>query len=655
MKTEKVEVRQRDHEQKQRQKRENIAMGNSTMQALLRDAKDIDALLQEVRDYQQHDLKQAQTNCEEFIHLMGEDSLSQIEDDIQRIEKFKDISEEIKTDVWEARLESNRIQTALVDADPSVDVKLATDILKKKYATRKKKTEKLKQEYDVFVKEQKRKYDIMLREKRAEAEKERLRKIREEEERKQREAEEKELARLRELERQRQEEEERLRKEEEEKQRQQAEAEEKQRQEELRQKLLEQLRIKAEIQEIINREAKSLAKMQQESEQLEMKQREVEMLHERRRELCTDPNGLTDEKVIDKMLCDFTNFSESMQNNEEEIIRIGRQLANPKEDAHALLQRTEQMVKAIEKDWKTLGRLQKETEKQHTGQQKMLTMQLLEIQRREDEALEAAKRRQEEIDAANAEADRLRLLAEEQRRRLEEEARLRRLREEEEAARFLESERRKRMMEEEERRRRQLEEEEERRRRALEEEEMRRRQRELEELEARITVEQEKVIVIEEEWRNFDWDEVGWDGEYAGELMGFLSNPGLLAGMIRDPRKIADILRRAKMMAEIRERLRQEAKKMEYICQAIEQMVQAAKEAEERRWARQNTEWVNDKLIYNPADSICSTHEASFAPSSTMSLEESRRLAAQRKVSRSQLAPVTLQVDKTKQENQFIM
>ena len=184
---------------------------------------------------------------------------------------------------------------------------------------------------------------------------------------------------------------------------------------------------------------------------------------------------------------------------------------------------------------------------------------------------------------------------------------------------------------------------------------MRRRQRELEELEARITVEQEKVIVIEEEWRNFDWDEVGWDGEYAGELMGFLSNPGLLAGMIRDPRKIADILRRAKMMAEIRERLRQEAKKMEYICQAIEQMVQAAKEAEERRWARQNTEWVNDKLIYNPADSICSTHEASFAPSSTMSLEESRRLAAQRKVSRSQLAPVTLQVDKTKQENQFIM
>jgi DNA repair exonuclease SbcCD ATPase subunit len=386
-----------------------------------------------------------------------------------------------------------------------------------------------------------------------------------------------------------------------------------------------------------------------------MKQREVEMLHERRRELCTDPNGLTDEKVIDKMLCDFTDFSESMQNNEEEIVRIGRLLTNPKEDAHSLYERTGRMVQAIEKDWKTLERLKKQTEKQHESQQKSLTLQLLEIQRREDEALEAAKRRQEEIDAANAEAERLRLLAEEQLRRLEEEARLRRLREEEEAARFLENERRKRMMEEEERRRRLLEEEEERRRRALEEEEMRRRQRELEELESRIKMEQEKVVIIEEEWRRFTWDEIGWDGEYAGELLGFLSNPGLLAGMIRDPRKIADILRRAKMMAEIRERLRQEAKKMEYICQAIENMVRAAKEAEERRWARQNQEWIHDKLIYNPADSICSTHEASFTPSSTMTLEESRRLVAERKRSRSQLAPVTLQVQFNKNAKILIL
>jgi trichohyalin len=598
-----------------------------------------------VREYQQQDLKVAQNNCEEFLHLMGTDSIAQIEEDIQRIEKFKATAEEIKADVWEARLESNRIQTALVDADPNVDVKLATDILKKKYATRKKKTEQLKQEYDVFVKEQKRKYDIMLKEKREEAERERLRKIREEEERKQREAEERELARLRELERQRQEEEERRRREEEERQRLQAEAEEKARQEEKRQQLLEQLRIKGEIQEIINREAKSLAQMARESEELEMKQREVEMLHEKRRELCTDPNGLSDEKLIDKMLCDFTTFSESMQNNEEELIRIGRLLTSSKEDAQALFERTDVLVTAIEKDWKTLTRLKKETEKQHDSQQKLLTRQLLEIQRREDEALEAAKRRQEEIDAANAEAERLRLLAEEQRRRLEEEARLRRLREEEEAARFLENERRKRMMEEEERRRRQLEEEEERRRRALEEEEMRRRQRELEELEARLVVEQEKVVEIEEQWRNFDWDEIGWDGEYAGELLGFLSNPGLLASMIRDPRKIAEILRRAKMMAEIKERLRQEAAKMEYICRAIEAMVQASREAEERRWARQNQEWIHDKLVYNPADSICSTHEASFTPASTMSLEESRRLAAERKVSRgSQLAPVTLQV-----------
>ena len=57
LKTERVEIRQREHEQIQRLKREKLAMGNSAMQALLKDAKDIDALLQEVRDYQQQDLK----------------------------------------------------------------------------------------------------------------------------------------------------------------------------------------------------------------------------------------------------------------------------------------------------------------------------------------------------------------------------------------------------------------------------------------------------------------------------------------------------------------------------------------------------------------------------------------------------------------------
>jgi hypothetical protein len=39
LKTERVEVRQREHEKCQRLKREKIAMGNSTMQALLKDAK----------------------------------------------------------------------------------------------------------------------------------------------------------------------------------------------------------------------------------------------------------------------------------------------------------------------------------------------------------------------------------------------------------------------------------------------------------------------------------------------------------------------------------------------------------------------------------------------------------------------------------------
>lgn len=302
------------------------------------------------------------------------------------------------------------------------------------------------------------------------------------------------------------------------------------------------------------------------------------------------------------------------------------------------------LVQSVDNNWKKLEKLKKETDTLQNNQKKLLTAQLLEIQRREQEALDEERRRQLEIDAANAEAERLRLLAEEQRRLLEEQERLRRLREEEEAARFLEDERRKRMMEEEERLRRLREEEEERRRRQLEEEEMRRRQQELEELEARLKAEREKIEEVEDQWRAFTWDDKPWDGEYAGVMIGCLTNPALLAGMIRDPRKIADILRRAKMMAEIRAKLKEEAKKMEYITKAIEEMVRKAKEAEEKRWAQQNTEWVNDKVAYRPADLICSTHEASFGPTSRMTLEESRKLAAERKISRSTVAPVTLKV-----------
>ena len=73
-------------------------------------------------------------------------------------------------------------------------------------------------------------------------------------------------------------------------------------------------------------------------------------------------------------------------------------------------------------------------------------------------------------------------------------------------------------------------------------------------------------------------------------------------------------------------------------------MIEEAKIAEEKRLARQNTEWVKDGAIYSPADSICSTSTATFAPTSHLSLEDSRRLAAERKKkSLAEVAPVTLQ------------
>ena len=83
---------------------------------------------------------------------------------------------------------------------------------------------------------------------------------------------------------------------------------------------------------------------------------------------------------------------------------------------------------------------------------------------------------------------------------------------------------------------------------------------------------------------------------------------------------------------------------MKWICQRIAEMIEEAKIAEEKRLARQNTEWVKDGAIYSPADSICSTATATFAPTSHLSLEDSRKLAAERKKkSLAEVAPVTLQ------------
>jgi len=218
---------------------------------------------------------------------------------------------------------------------------------------------------------------------------------------------------------------------------------------------------------------------------------------------------------------------------------------------------------------------------------------------------------------------------------------LRKLREEEEAANMLEQERLKRMMEEEARLKRLQEEEEERLRRLEELEREKAMRAQLENLNVSIKKEEEEVIEIKQEWQDFDWDDKPWDGEYAGEMLGCLNNPAFLYG-IRDPKKVIEILSRAQRLKEIKKRLQQDKEKMAYICSAIEKMIEEAKEAEERRWTRQNTEWVKDGPIYSPADNIASSHQITFGSDSTLTVEENRRLVAERKASRQNMAPETM-------------
>ena len=632
VKTENVVVRQQEVEAVQRRKREAIAMGNSTMRTLISDAKAIDAILTEVREFQNTEQKEGEKQVQEFFTLMGEDAIDQIKQDIDVIEEYKKNTEELKTEVWEDRLENNRIQTAVVDNDPTVNVTDAVETLRNKISARKKKTKEMKQEYEQFLKDQKKRYDVLLKSKREEAERARLKALQEEEERKKREEEERERLRLLKI----QQEEERKRRE--------AEEARKKAEEEERRRLLElELQKKNEAQTILSNTTKSLQKMKFEAEKVEITQAEVENVHEKRREVCLDPAGLKDDNVIIKMHQDFTDFSEQLQNNEDEVVRLGRLLTEKDADADEILMRSKALQDNVEDEWEILEKMKTDTDKQLETQKRMLTSTLLEIKRREEEAEEAARKRQAELDAAAAEAERLRLLAEEQRRLLEEQERLRRLREEEEAMKWAEEERRRRQMEEEERLRRLREEEEERLRRLREEEEARLRMLELQKVEETVQEIEEEIQEIKEEWKDFDWDSYPWDEEWAGDMVGCLANPAFLYG-IRDPKKIAEILRRAARMKALREKQRAEAEKMKWICKRIQEMIEEAREAEERRLAKQNTEWVNDGAIYSPADSICSTSTATFAPTSLLSLEESRKLAAERKKkSLAEVDPVTLQ------------
>merc|ERR1719270_1096923 len=140
VKTENVVVRQKEVEAVQRKKREAVAMNNGTMRTLISDGKVIDGILSEVRDFQNTEQKEGEKQVQEFFTLMGEDAMDQIKEDIQIIETYKNNTEQLKNEVWEDRLENNRIQTAVVDADPEVNVTEAAEQLRNRIKARKDKT-----------------------------------------------------------------------------------------------------------------------------------------------------------------------------------------------------------------------------------------------------------------------------------------------------------------------------------------------------------------------------------------------------------------------------------------------------------------------------------------------------------------------------------
>merc|ERR1711974_425386 len=326
----------------------------------------------------------------EFFTLMGEEAMEQIKEDIAKIEEYKQTSEQLKEEIWEDRMESNRIQTAVVDADPEVNVEEATAGLRDRIAMRKKKTKEIKHEYEEFLKDQKQRYDILLKEKRASAEKLRLQKIKEEEERKRKEEE----ARLKAI----------------------ADAEEKKKKEEEKARQLEIAMMKGDINKILEKEKKNMTLMRKEAERIEMKQREIEILVEKRHEVHIGPGELKQANFLDSMHQEFTDFSERMQNKEDTIVVIGRLVMDSKQDVKELKAMADTLQGDMECDWKRLETLGKDTDFKHDTQQKLLTSQLLEIKRREER-----KKKEEE------EKEKLRLLKiaqEKERKRKEEEARL---------------------------------------------------------------------------------------------------------------------------------------------------------------------------------------------------------------------------------------
>ena len=105
-----------------------------------------------------------------------------------------------------------------------------------------------------------------------------------------------------------------------------------------------------------------------------------------------------------------------------------------------------------------------------------------------------------------------------------------------------------------------------------------------------------------EEWKEFAWTE-----EEEAELQKYgmissLTNPSFPLHLIKDPALLAIIMKRRQEMLDMRKKLEDQSRRMVEICAAIEAMEQRYREAELRRLARQNLDWVNDHIPEGAAE-----------------------------------------------------
>jgi hypothetical protein len=97
-----------------------------------------------------------------------------------------------------------------------------------------------------------------------------------------------------------------------------------------------------------------------------------------------------------------------------------------------------------------------------------------------------------------------------------------------------------------------------------------------------------------EEWKEFAWTEAEEQELQKYGNISSLANPSFPLHLIKDPALLALIMRRREELLEQRKKLEWWARRLEEICVAIEAMERRQREAELRRLAKQNLEWIKD-------------------------------------------------------------